>query len=201
MTEQHKIITFLDQERWPLLEMESMICSMPLNSDDEQVIAYMDQILNDLNDQAAGLAAIQVGYPRRIFMLRNGRDLNGNIFNNVYINPVLTNISRTKKLDVEACLSIPGMQTAFPRPKSVTLQYQNISGDIVTEEFVGFWARAVMHEMDHLNGVLITKHANLVERENRTSFGMVLSPHRLKVIERRRAKKKRAKLARRKGRN
>jgi peptide deformylase len=188
------IITPGDPERWPLLEMASKPCQIPLTPADEQAIMDMDTLLDALDDEAAGLAAVQIGFPHRIFLLRNGVGEDGKAFNNVYINPRLVAVSKETKVDGEACLSLPGMGARFERPKEVTLEYFDIDHELQTQTFTGFWARAVMHEMDHLNGTLILKHLEkqLAKQPSRTSFGMKRTPHRLKVIAKRRADKKRA---------
>ena len=189
------IITPNDYERWPLMEMPSQICSIPLNVSEQETVVHMDQILNDLDDNAAGLAAIQIGVPRRIFLLRNSKDSNGNIVNKAYINPIVLACSKETKKSGEACLSLPGVAVRFRRPKIVTLEYTDIYGELKTEIFKDFWARAVMHEMNHLDGILITRHfeKEIAKQPRSNSFGMKLTPHRLKVIAQRRAKKKRAK--------
>jgi len=186
------IITPADVERWPLLEIPSQICSLPVNNTDAEVIGKMDALLDVLGDSAAGLAAVQVGYPKRIFLLREGNK------NRAFINPVITAMSNEQKRDGEACLSLPGFGAVFKRPKSVTIQYHDLDGTVFTETFTGFWARAVCHEMDHLNGKLIAHHfeQEVAKQDRRTKFGMLLTPHRRKVIANRRAKNKRAKAAR-----
>lgn len=196
---QNPIITPADPERWPLLEMESQVCSLPLSETDEEAIALMDALLNGLGDEAAGLAAVQIGYPRRIFLLRNGKNAAGEPENNAYINPVLIYQSKETKNDSEACLSLPHMAGRFHRPKSVTLKYMDISGEFHQQTFTGFWARAVMHEMDHLDGRLIVEHMEreVAKRPQRTKFGMLITPHREKVIAARRAKKRRARMTKR----
>jgi len=186
------IITTNDMERWPLLEMQSQPCSTPITAGDRAAILEMDDLLNALDKEAAGLAAIQIGYPKRIFLLRNG--VNGE--NNAYINPSVLSISSTTKRASEGCLSLPGMGMFFKRPKEVKLQYMDLNGDVKVETFKGFWARAVMHEMDHLNGKLIISHAEK-QLIKKTSFGMKLTPEKQKQITDRRAKNKRAKKARR----
>jgi len=196
---QNPIITPADPERWPLLEMESQVCSIPLSETDEESIALMDALLNALDTEAAGLAAIQVGYPRRIFLLRDGKSPTGEVENRVFINPIVTSKSKELKNDNEACLSLPHMSGRFRRPKSVTLKYMDINCEFHQETFTGFWARAVMHEMDHLDGHLIIEHVEreLAKRPQRTKFGMLLTPHRQKVIAARRAKNRRARMAKR----
>jgi peptide deformylase len=173
-----------------------------LSETDEEAIALMDALLNNLDDEAAGLAAVQVGYPRRIFLLRNGRNAAGEVENNAYINPVVLFKSKEVKKNGEACLSLPHMAGRFARPKSVTIKYMTIDGEFKQETFTGFWARAVMHEMDHLDGRLILEHVEreIAKRPQRTKFGMLITPHRLNVIAARRAKKKRARQAQKRAR-
>jgi len=190
---QNPIITFNDQERWPLLEGMSQPCNLPVSDTDAAVIGKMDAVLDVLGDTAAGLAAVQIGYPKRIFLLRE------NGVNRPFINPVVIAQSKEMKKDGEACLSLPGFGAVFKRPKKVTLQYHDLDGTVQTEEFEGFWARCIMHEMDHLNGILLTHHLEeeVSKQQSRTKFGMLLTPHRRKVIADRRAHNKRAKNARR----
>jgi peptide deformylase len=155
----------------------------------------MDTLLEAMDEEAAGLAAIQIGVPRRIFLLRNGYDKKKErAENNVYINPVIISKSRELKNGTEACLSIPGMHASFKRPKQVTLEYFDLNGDLQRETFTGFWARAVMHEMDHLDGRLITVHLEktLAKRQKRTKFKMILDQAATNRIRKRRAKNKRA---------
>ena len=183
-----KIITPQD-ERWPLLEMPSQPCSIPISPEDEAAIAQMNDLLIDLGDSAVGLAAVQIGYPKQIFLLKEGGE------NNVYINPCILKVSKELKKDGEGCLSLPGMGVVFKRPKTVDLQYYNISGELKTKTFHGLAARAALHEMNHLGGRLISKELEkqMMAQPKRSKFGMVLSQHRINKIEARRAKKKRAK--------
>lgn len=191
------IITPNDIERFPLLECPSQSCSFPVSDTDASVIGKMDALLDVLGDSAAGLAAVQIGYPKRIFLLREETG------NRAFINPVIVAQSRDMKRDGEACLSLPGFGAVFKRPKSVTLQYYDLDGTAKTEVFNGFWARAICHEIDHLNGTLIAHHLEqeVAKQDSRTKFGMLLTPHRRKVIADRRAKNKRAKAARKANRD
>jgi len=192
------IITTADPQRFPLLEMNSQPCGVPLSPAEEQAVGEMDDLLNALDEEAAGIAAVQIGVPRRIFLLRNGTNGDGEAENNVYINPTIMSKSRETKKGGEGCLSLPGMGAAFPRAKSVTLEYMDLAGEVHTETFTGFWARCVLHEVDHLNGRLITHHLEkeAMNQSRRSSWrgqpGMKLTPQRKKAIAKRRAKKKRS---------
>lgn len=191
------IITPQDVERWPLMEVPSQPCSLPINDTDAMVVGKMDALLDVLGDTAAGLAAVQIGYPKRIFLLREPGG------NRAFVNPVIIAQSAEMKRDGEACLSLPGFGAVFKRPKSVTLQYHDLDGTVNTEVFTGFWSRVICHEMDHLNGILIAHHLEqeVAKQSSRAKFGMLLTPHRRKVIADRRAKNKRAKAARKANRD
>lgn len=188
----HMIITPSDQERWPLLEVASQLCSIPINDTDAAMIGKMDAVLDVLGDEAAGLAAVQVGYPKRIFLLREDGT------NRAFINPIIVSYSHDTKKDGEACLSLPGFGVMLKRPKRVEIEYYTLDGTLKREVFQGFWARAIMHEMDHLNGVLLSHHLEkeVAKKQSQTKFGMKLTPHRRKVIADRRARSKRAKASR-----
>ena len=194
------IITPGDPERWPLLEMSSRPCQIPLTTADEQAVMDMDAILEALDDEAAGLAAVQIGFPHRIFLLRNGTDDEGNASNNVYINPSIVATSKQMQKGGEACLSLPGMGASISRPKSVTLQYFDLDSNLQTETFNGFWSRAVMHEMSHLNGRLISHELEdqLTRQPRRSKCGMILDAAAKNRIGRRRIRNKHAKKSRRK---
>lgn len=182
------IITHNDHDRFPILEALSQECSVPLTETDINHIERMDAILTELGDGAAGLAAVQIGYPKRIFLLRQNDE------NRVFINPVVIGSNTEKRRRPEACLSLPGLVVRTERPKSLVLKYLDLHGQEQKETFEGFWAQAVCHEMDHLNGTLIAQHLQKQydNQPRRTKFGMKLTPQRTKAIARRRAKKRNA---------
>lgn len=115
-------------------------------------------IIQDLRDTfydcdiALGLAAVQIGYPKRIFILNlNKSDRSGE---KVFINPEL--IERDEQMDAvsEVCLSIPNLVGNVYRSTKVTINYSDETGQNQCARVVGFEARVVQHEMDHLDGVL-----------------------------------------------
>lgn len=188
----NEIITLQDA-RSSLLEIPSLTCDIPISPTDEDIIEKMDNILTKLDGQAIGLAAVQVGYPRTIFLLRNGKDKNGKIYNKAYINPVITSISKNTKKDFEACLSVPGFNIRIARPKNISLMYFDINGELQKETFNGIWARCVMHEMSHLRGKLITHEfaKEIAKIPRKTKCGMKLTPQKIKEQKDKKNKKKR----------
>jgi len=105
-----------------------------------------------------GLAAIQVGKLHRIFILRpvleseDGETTLGEA--EIYINPKLSNPSKQTNILPEGCLSIPGLHTEVERPLSIHIEALDLEGNKISKEVTGFKAREIMHENDHLNGVL-----------------------------------------------
>lgn len=111
------------------------------------------EVLRDLRDtlaatpNAAGLAAPQIGRAIRAFVVKEGSGILS------FLNPKIT--ERSEQMDVaeEGCLSIPGFKTRVARSTEVT-----ISHHLGTTSAKGFRARVIQHEMDHLDGILITDH-------------------------------------------
>ena len=150
------IITPESQDRFTLLFAESQACDLPLDDTDRIVISDMGDALEDLDGQAVGLAAVQVGYPKRIFVIRrDGR-------NEVFVNPVIIAQGHERSTKKEGCLSLPNMAFRIARPKSITLSWFDDSGGSHERTFVNFWARVICHEMDHLNGTILADHQDSV---------------------------------------
>lgn len=111
-----------------------------------------------------GLAAPQIGTPRRMILLRCDpkTSAGGGL---VMIDPVVVSSSETKTLMMEGCLSLPGERFPVVRPEKVIIEYLSVTGRIRTAEMVGLAAKCVQHEIDHLDGVLI------LDRASQTPFG------------------------------
>ncbi len=105
-----------------------------------------------------GLAAPQVGYSLRLFVLRDyivHEDGHWSLSEpKVYINPKLSKPGKHILTDVEGCLSIPQIRLDIDRPDWITVEALDLDGNLFTEEVEGYNARIRMHENDHINGVL-----------------------------------------------
>jgi peptide deformylase len=105
-----------------------------------------------------GLAATQVGVLLRLFVSNvDYEDEQGEIHfcePKVYINPVLSNPSHVVAERSEGCLSIPKLYVPVSRPLAITIEWQDLEGNLFKREVSHFLARNLMHETDHLNGVL-----------------------------------------------
>lgn len=106
-----------------------------------------------------GLAAPQVGHSVAIFVVQFPDQNNeeekyvpGPI--EFFINPKLLEVSDETWMHSEGCLSIPGLYRPVERPLKIKIQSMNLNGEIQLREYEGFEARMILHENDHLNGVL-----------------------------------------------
>lgn len=118
-----------------------------------------DLIETVLEKDGAGLAAPQIGYYVRMFVSRyeNGADSEGWPIlcpPKIYINPVLSKPSERVDTHGEGCLSIPGIYEEVTRPWEIHVQAKDLDGNPFTEVTTGWRARNIMHENDHINGVL-----------------------------------------------
>ena len=123
----------------------------------------LDELLVDMFDtmeeaEGVGLAAPQIGESLRIVIF--GFDHNDRypeqlaVPKTVLINPQIEVMDATEESDWEGCLSVPGMRGLVPRPMGIRYQGLNQFGDTIDRTVSGFHARVVLHECDHLDGVL-----------------------------------------------
>ena len=128
----------------------------------ERVDASIKTLLADMTETLAsagglGLAAVQVGVPMRLFIVKNGTE---------YLKFIDPEIIRAegRQESSEACLSIPGVFGAVKRPAHVTVRALDASGKSFELEASGRMASAIVHEYDHLDGVLFTDKAHVIRR-------------------------------------
>jgi peptide deformylase (EC 3.5.1.88) len=98
-----------------------------------------------------GLAAPQVGILKRMIVI----DLGDGTGPMEIINPVILK-QEGEQVDVEGCLSVPGVYGEVKRPAHMVVEYTNIDGKKVKVDATGLLARCLSHEIDHLDGILFT---------------------------------------------
>ncbi len=143
--------------------------SQPVAKVDKKVRSLIDDLKDTLSVQkdpeGVGLAAPQIGKNLQVFVCAY-KD-----FKRVVINPKIISIEKTEKQEekdspkkkskkeiLEGCLSLPYYYGPLKRAKTVTVEYLNESGQEINETFSGFDAQIILHEIDHLNGVLFIDH-------------------------------------------
>lgn len=128
----------------------------------EEMVETMDA------SRGVGLAAPQVHHSLRLFVIRDPIETEDGSYEmgdvRVFINPKLSLPSKEKWTAPEACLSIPTLRSDVERPKEITVEYTSLDGTVTEERFSGWAARVVMHENDHINGVLFIDRLNEKER-------------------------------------
>jgi peptide deformylase len=105
-----------------------------------------------------GLAAPQVGHSIRliVFDLVNQTS---NVNNSGWMfNPEIVDTSDSSSVDKEGCLSYPNRWVDIERKDTVTVRYVSLSGQVRTQIYTGLTARVILHEIDHLNGKVITDY-------------------------------------------
>jgi peptide deformylase len=114
-----------------------------------------------IEQKGVGLAGPQAGVPLRIFII----SLDGTRESvRVYINPTVTIVGDQVMLVEEGCLSVPGVYTKVRRYKNCTVTATDLDGRQFSEEAEGFYARALQHEYDHIEGVTIVNRMGQAAR-------------------------------------
>lgn len=113
--------------------------------------------------KGVGLAAPQIGVSQRVSVIdiSVGEDESKKV---VVINPEVT-FKEGKQTGEEGCLSIPGFREPVTRANKVTVKAQDIEGAQVELEGEELLARALQHEIDHLNGILFLNHLSALKRD------------------------------------
>ena len=133
---------------------------------DDEIIELANKMLEILKrDNGVGVAGPQVGVNKRIFVTHIHNDEP-----RIFINPSILETSlKTVKYE-EGCLSVPGVYSNVTRPESIKIQAWNEKGRPFTMETGGLLARVILHEFDHLEGVLFldrlpeSKRGKLIEK-------------------------------------
>lgn len=104
-----------------------------------------------------GLAAPQIGTSKRIIIvgLPIARD-DEQYPIMAMINPIILSKSSEKDIDEEGCLSLPGITGKVERSTSIEVEWMDLKGRKMKKKITGFGARVIQHEVDHLDGVLIS---------------------------------------------
>ena len=110
-----------------------------------------------------GLAANQIGIPWRIFVVNLGLETESDNLVTL-INPEITAMEGSE-LGEEGCLSIPDVVAKVNRAAQVEIKAVDLNGKDVRHEATGFLARALQHEMDHLNGILFWDNLGKIKRD------------------------------------
>ena len=134
----------------------------PLDEKTKRLIKWMQKAM--YQHHGIGLAAIQVGYQLRMFVMDVNRTEEKP---QVFINPEIIKKSKESLTDFEGCLSAPGKRGEVKRYIRITLKYQDEEGEEIVKTFYNLAARCIQHEMDHLEGKLCIDYEKGNNRSNK----------------------------------
>ena len=124
----------------------------------------MDDMLDTMYDAPGiGLAAIQIGVPKRIIVMDIGRDENKKE-PRYFVNPVIKNKNEEKTKYEEGCLSVPDQFAEIERPNSCEVEYLDYNGKKQLLKADGLLATCIQHEMDHLEGILFIDYLSKLKK-------------------------------------
>ncbi len=109
-----------------------------------------------------GLAAIQIGIPKRIIVMDISKDGNKNPM--FFVNPLIKNKDKEKTTYEEGCLSVPNYFAEVDRPKYCEVEYLDYSGESKILKADGLLATCIQHEMDHLEGILFIDYLSKLKK-------------------------------------
>ena len=143
--------------------------SEPVKAVTEEIRTLTDRMLGIMYSQEGiGLAAEQIGRTEAVFVLdvpvaadKNNQGLPNNPgvkMPQAFINPEIIGSSEEMSVAEEGCLSFPKLYVSVQRPAEVVLRYLDRDGNPQILNAKGLLARAIQHELDHLNGILLVDH-------------------------------------------
>lgn len=136
----------------------------PVEVFDEELSSFIDDLVETMYDaEGIGLAAPQVGDPRRITVIDVGEQRDGSEVFEI-VNPVVLS-SEGKIPSEEGCLSIPGVVETIERAERVEVEFMDRHGNRQRIEGTELFGRALQHEIDHLEGILFIDHLGALRRQ------------------------------------
>ena len=140
--------------------------SAPVQRVDEEVRKLADDMLETMYAApGVGLAAVQVGVPRRLIVLDTAKGDDEPPQPLVMINPEIVARGEEMREHEEGCLSIPEVRIEIERPSTVTVRFLDRDGKPQELAAEGLLATAVQHEIDHLDGRLIIDFLTRLKRD------------------------------------
>ncbi|MCP4231445.1 MAG: peptide deformylase [bacterium] len=135
----------------------------PVEDIDDELLRFaegMQELMRSI--KGVGLAANQTGLNRRFFVMHPSLLPPGS--DEVFINPEIIDSSAETVRDEEGCLSFLSVCSDVSRSVNLTLQYTDAEGNEKLLEAEGLLARAIQHEIDHLDGILFIDHLSRIKR-------------------------------------
>ncbi|AJY47346.1 peptide deformylase [Martelella endophytica] len=154
--------------------------SAPVERVDADLKKLADDMLETMYEAPGiGLAAIQVGIPRRMLVIDVSNKEDEEKDPLVVINPTILTSSDERSVYEEGCLSIPEFYAEVERPASVRVSYTDLAGKQQEIEADGLLATCLQHEIDHLDGALFIDYLSRLKRERVIKKFSKVAKHKL----------------------
>ena len=138
--------------------------SKPVDGVGKEEQQLMDDMLETMYAaNGIGLAAIQIGIPKRIIVMDISKDENKKE-PRYFVNPVIQNKDKIKSIYEEGCLSVPNQFAEIERPKNCDIEYLDYNGNKQLLKAEGLLATCIQHEMDHLEGILFIDYLSKLKK-------------------------------------
>ena len=138
--------------------------SLPVEKIGKEEQLLMDDMLDTMYDaRGIGLAAIQIGIPKRIIVMdlsKEGEKKEPRYF----VNPVIKNKNSNASKYLEGCLSVPDQFAEVSRPSTCEVEYLDYNGNKKILKAEGLLATCIQHEMDHLEGILFIDYLSKLKK-------------------------------------
>jgi len=127
------------------------------------------ELMNDMLEtmyaaNGIGLAAIQIGVPKRIIVMDLSKEENKKI-PMYFVNPLIIKKNEEKTIYEEGCLSVPNQFAEIQRSSKCEIEYLDFNGNKQNLEAEGLLATCIQHEMDHLEGILFIDYLSKLKKE------------------------------------
>ena len=132
-----------------------------VGKDEQKLMNDMLETMYEAN--GIGLAAIQVGIPKRIIVMDISKE-EGKKEPRYFVNPVIRNKNPIKNTHEEGCLSVPDQFAEIDRPSKCEVEYLDYNGKQQLLKAEGLLATCIQHEMDHLEGILFIDYLSILKR-------------------------------------
>lgn len=160
----------------PILEVPDprlRVISKPVETIDDDLRRLVADMLETMYDAPGiGLAAIQVGVPKRLIVIdlqEQEEDEEGNKRTirdpRVFINPEFYDPAENTSVYNEGCLSVPDQYADVERPAAVNARWMDMDGVRHDDRIEGMLATVLQHEMDHLEGIIFIDHLSRLKRD------------------------------------
>lgn len=146
---------------WPDKRLRTAAAPVDAITDDIRAI-WADMVDTMDAMPGVGLAANQIGVLLRLAVV-DASEARGQAV--LMANPVVLHASVQLRDHDEASPNLPGVWAKIQRPRAVTVEFLNDTGEIEQKDFVGLWATSVQHQIDHLNGKMYFDHLSKMKRD------------------------------------